>query len=252
MKMMRSVSSLSSTGDEEDKRPLATAYQICTNSLDGTRRRDFVWVDEFALEGVKGAELWVLAERNFEFHNVSSVLLGLEGTAPNMKSPFGVTHDASGASAKISALGNRKWSSYRKNHAHQVPSSEGGMRVRIDRSTFQDLLDLCESIDLVDPSVDVSSQQLVFSRCALAQRHEEKELFKELLAGNGREARQALECARKRHAADLRRPDRVFKAIHAGEDSRSGSDKSLRSGGASPTSSHAVGGGFSHARKLRR
>jgi hypothetical protein len=242
---MRSVSSLSSFDDTEEtkqetqefsKVPPGTVYQTCVNTLEGSTRRDFVWTDEQSLDGVKGADLWAMAEKNIEFHNISSVLVGLEGTAPQMKSPFGVVHDTSGASAKISALGNRKWSSYRKNHAHQVPSSEGGMRLRIDRSTFQDLQDICESIDLADSSVDISTQQHVFNRDTLARRQAEKILFKELLSGNGREARQALEAARKRYATDSKRPDRVFKAIHAGDTRADGGKNAKAEAGAAGNS----------------
>ncbi|CAJ1356290.1 unnamed protein product [Effrenium voratum] len=100
---------------------------------------NFVWLPENMLQGVKGGDLWEQAQKHQEQHRVCSVLLGLEGTAPQMKSPFGVEHDGSGKSAPISALGNYKWSTYRSNNALQVPADHGGLRMNITKAMFEEL-----------------------------------------------------------------------------------------------------------------
>lgn len=185
-------------------------------------RVSFLWIAEQgsaqpSIQEVHGTELWVEARKREERHKVSSVLIGLEGTAPQRKSPFGVEHDASGQSAKVSAFGGRKWRAYRKNNALQIPSDEGGMHLRITRRMFKEFMDTCDMLSLVDPSMDLMpKEERFFSRGELERRHLEKELFKQVMSGNGRQAKQVVE-ATKDYCSTLRTPARAYKAVSSGK-----------------------------------
>jgi len=121
------------------------------------------------------------------------VLLGLEGTAPNMRSPLGTVHSASGASSSISALGNSKWRAFRAHNALQVPADVGGLRMCLTRRDVEGLAGTCERLGLLDPGLDLLAEPgAVQPRELLEQRYAEQELFKRLLAGSGQEARQAV------------------------------------------------------------
>eukprot|EP00418_Pyrodinium_bahamense_P092458 CAMPEP_0179027430 /NCGR_PEP_ID=MMETSP0796-20121207/9033_1 /TAXON_ID=73915 /ORGANISM="Pyrodinium bahamense, Strain pbaha01" /LENGTH=1231 /DNA_ID=CAMNT_0020723555 /DNA_START=49 /DNA_END=3746 /DNA_ORIENTATION=- len=174
----------------------------------------FYWASEDSVEGVHGMDLWAEARKREERHKVSSVLIGLEGTAPQRKSPFGTEHDASGTSCPVSATGGRKWRAYRKNNALQIPSDQGGMHLRITRPMFQEFVDTCDMLNLVEPSMDlVPEHQGSHTRDDLERRWAEKELFKQVLAGSGRQAKQVVE-AMKEFAAAQRRPSQAYHAIH--------------------------------------
>merc|ERR1712130_1091814 len=104
--------------------------------------------------------------------------------------------DASGHSAKISALGGKKWRAYRANSALQVPADEGGMHMRITRSMFKTLRQTCEVLGLSDPSQDlVSAPDMLLSSEVLEQRFLERQLFQQILGGNGQGAQRILEWA---------------------------------------------------------
>eukprot|EP00931_Biecheleriopsis_adriatica_P049678 TRINITY_DN28740_c0_g1_i1.p1 TRINITY_DN28740_c0_g1~~TRINITY_DN28740_c0_g1_i1.p1 ORF type:complete len:1780 (+),score=334.12 TRINITY_DN28740_c0_g1_i1:386-5341(+) len=176
-------------GDSDDMR---------RRSLEGLEARlrsiNYVWVSEKRLQGVKGADLWQRAADQKEKHHICSVLLGLEGTAPQMKSPFGVEHDGSGNKASISAMGNCKWSAYRLNNALQVPADQGGLRMKITRFMFEELRRKCEKLDLQEPSFDlVTEPGASRSREELDERHAEREFFKRILASNAVDAKEAVQ-----------------------------------------------------------
>jgi len=155
---------------------------------------NFVWLPENMLQGVKGGDLWEQAQKHQEQHRVCSVLLGLEGTAPQMKSPFGVEHDGSGKSAPISALGNYKWSTYRSNNALQVPADHGGLRMNITKAMFEELRRTCEKMDLLHPSLDLTLEpKAPRGRELLEQRFAEREIFKRILSSNAADARSVIE-----------------------------------------------------------
>jgi len=144
---------------------------------------------------------------------LASVLVGLEGAAPGMKSPFGNEHDVKGTSAEISALGNRKWRFYRAQGALQIPSDVGGLRMRITRRTFLDVVSTCEHLDLSSCSTDLAaSHKHGLPRWLLDQRFAERELFKSLLGGSGREALEALTWM-KEYRATHRTPGQAFAAM---------------------------------------
>jgi len=189
----------------------------------GGCRVSFLWVWEDGSGGspmdqVRGLELWAEAKKHEARRKVSSVLVGLEGSPPARKSPFGQEHDASGTSAKVSATGGRKWRAYRKNNALQIPSDVGGMHVKITRTMFQEFMDTCDMLG-VDPSMDLADERPRYTREDLERRHAEKELFKQVLAGSGRQAKQAVELM-KEYASTRRTPTQAYIAISKGAGSQ--------------------------------
>jgi len=182
---------------------------------EGTKRIDFAWVwEHVALEEVRGGQLWQQARQHSEIHRVSSVLLGLEGSAPQMRSPFGTLHDASGSSSKVSAVGNRKWRAYRVNSALQIPSDEGGIHVKITRQSFDDLVEACRLLDLSDPQVDLlRAAGAALPRRLLDKRFQEQQFFRHILGRSGPQASRAVEWMLE-HECTEKSPEAVWAALH--------------------------------------
>eukprot|EP00930_Biecheleria_cincta_P052266 TRINITY_DN3751_c0_g1_i2.p1 TRINITY_DN3751_c0_g1~~TRINITY_DN3751_c0_g1_i2.p1 ORF type:complete len:1026 (-),score=156.55 TRINITY_DN3751_c0_g1_i2:137-3214(-) len=188
-KLFKSRPSASGLVDED-----TDAYSQKKTSRVTSSSSEFIWLPEATLTGVKGANLWDQALKRQERHRVCSVLLGLEGSAPSMRSPFGIEHDGSGKSAPISAFGNCKWSFYRKNNALQVPADQGGMRMVINQAMFHDIRSTCARLDLLDPSCDIvreSGQSR--TRDVTDHRFAEREFFKRLLSSNAVDAKNVVE-----------------------------------------------------------
>jgi len=164
-------------------------------------------------DSVHGINFWDKARKTEERHKISSVLIGLEGAAPQKKSPFGVEHDVSGTSHNVSALGGQKWRAYRLNNALQIPSDEDGMHMKITRRMFEELIETCDQIGLGDPCIDLVSRRVQgYTREVLDQRYAEKELFKQILGGNGPQAKQSVEWM-KEHSSTHRTPAQAYAAI---------------------------------------
>jgi len=188
-------------GDKATSSSVAFSDRVTTSATERNKQRlslkllpNFVWVPESNMEGVKSGNLWEEAQKQQEIHHVCSVLLGLEGTAPQMKSPFGVEHDGSGASAPISALGNCKWKLYRQNNALQVPADHGGLRMNITKKMFDELRRTCEKMDLLHPSIDLTLEpKAPRSRELLEHRFMEREMFKRILSSNAADAKAVVE-----------------------------------------------------------
>jgi len=163
-------------------------------AAEGTRSFAFQWMPELhAMACVRGCDLWAQAQKHRAHCKLSSVLIGLEGSAPGKKSPFGVKHTASGTAGQVSALGNRKWSSFKANNACQIPAKEGGIRMRITSQMFNEVTRICEELDLVNPTSECCiPESRVRSRGFLVKSFLEKELFKQILAGNSDQARKAV------------------------------------------------------------
>jgi len=176
----------------------SSGKRLSTVIRTGGKTSGLAWLSEDDdLAGVAGPELWVAASKNEKLTRVSSVLLGLEGSAPQARSPFGHEHEGTGISHEVSALGTRKWRAYRASNALPIPSDEGGMHVRITRSVFKDLIEACDQLDLVDPTIDLQSERSVcYSRGVLDQRFQEKEMFKHILTGTGQQAKSTVEWMR--------------------------------------------------------
>lgn len=117
--------------------------------------------------------------------HVSSILLGIENSAPQKESFFCPKHTAAAKKHKTSAFGTRKWKDYRKGGL-KVPADTGGMHVRIDTAAFEALQELCESVQLSLP-YDGYTTGLAGEALRL-----EKGLFKELLQSSDEQVAEVL------------------------------------------------------------
>eukprot|EP00416_Gambierdiscus_australes_P002921 CAMPEP_0171133264 /NCGR_PEP_ID=MMETSP0766_2-20121228/125962_1 /TAXON_ID=439317 /ORGANISM="Gambierdiscus australes, Strain CAWD 149" /LENGTH=631 /DNA_ID=CAMNT_0011596635 /DNA_START=87 /DNA_END=1982 /DNA_ORIENTATION=- len=186
---------------------------IRASKLEEDARMEWVGTSRLKAQEVAGAELW-RRHGEGERHRVSSVLLGLEGSAPSTKSPWGQAHDSSGKSAEVSAVGNHKWRAYRARGALQVPADEGGLRMCVTRPMFEELLTTCTRLGLGNASLDlVAHGGTGLPRWVLDQRYAERELFKQVLAGSGQEARQAVAWMAQYRAAH-RPPEQAHAAMY--------------------------------------
>uniref|UniRef100_A0A7S0ZMB4 Uncharacterized protein n=1 Tax=Noctiluca scintillans TaxID=2966 RepID=A0A7S0ZMB4_NOCSC len=185
-------------------------------SLSSEFQSETVWLEEGALAEVEGANFGNIPTQ-YELRRVSSVLLGLEGCAPNTQSPFeNVSHSVTATSNSISAFGNRKWRTYRANNALQIPSDKGGMRSRLTREMFSELVDNCERVGLVSPSVDLLLKRGdSHPRDLLGQKFLERELFKVILASCGEDARRAVQWMRQ-YRAEHPTPEQAYETICSG------------------------------------
>jgi len=159
----------------------------------------FTWAHETDMDGIAGSHLWAEARAaGTATHSLSSVLLGLEGSAPGCESPFGMAHDATGASSKVSAVGNRKWRAYKLNCARDVPNEVDGMRMTITRQMFDEFIQTCAVLRIHEASDDLGPSGKAASNPALLREHledrfMEQELFRQVLGGSTQEARRAVE-----------------------------------------------------------
>lgn len=125
-------------------------------------------------------------EATYRDVNLSSLMIGVEGSAPKMFSPFGVSHDASGKSKDIACAGGRKWRAYRKNQGKQIPADLGGMRIFIDQYRFRAFRRFLSEFDMLDPADDVLLSSGRYYRGLRMhytnKRFFEKEFFQKLLS----------------------------------------------------------------------
>eukprot|EP00811_Abedinium_folium_P000220 NODE_101_length_3679_cov_7.652309.p1 GENE.NODE_101_length_3679_cov_7.652309~~NODE_101_length_3679_cov_7.652309.p1 ORF type:complete len:1089 (+),score=247.62 NODE_101_length_3679_cov_7.652309:300-3269(+) len=153
------------------------------------------WVNEESVHLARGAYLWKKALARSNSLRVQSVLLGLEGSHPNMVSPFGMKHDAQGKSSTLSAFGCRKWRAFRMNNAIQVPADHSGLHLKVTKRAFKDLQEACEKIVLLDTQLDlISVAGAPLSRDFLNHRFSEAALFKKILGGSTKQAQKAISC----------------------------------------------------------
>lgn len=106
---------------------------------------------------------------------VSSLLVGIEGSAPFKEDCFDNIHMPDGKSKEISAFGKRKWRDYRRG-GQDVPADLGGMRMSLTEGRFHEICEVCKNIRLSRPS----------SREQTMQATEEREFFKKVLVAPGR------------------------------------------------------------------
>jgi len=203
-----------STASRQLRQPEAKPPPDPAGAAPGPKAKLEWMAEEDAGQVVQGMSIWAKAKECGERHRISSVLIGLEGSAPHARSPFGVVHDASGKSGNVSALGGSKWRTLRMNNASQIPCDCDGMHVKLTRQKFTDLMETCDQIGLVEASLDLlNTREMSYSREVLNHRFREKELFKQILAGNGKQAKQTLEWM-KEHASARKMPAQAYAAMH--------------------------------------
>jgi len=109
-----------------------------------------------------------------ETAHLSSILLGIESSAPHKENFFGDKHNAAAKSKDVSPFGTRKWRDYREG-GQEVPADIGGMHVSVDTTAFKAMQNLCNKANLSRPSEGYTSGEQG------AALRAEKDLFKELL-----------------------------------------------------------------------
>jgi len=81
----------------------------------------------------------------------SSLLIGIESSAPFKDDFFGGAHLLDAKSKALSAFGKRKWRDYRMPN-QATPADYGGMHVTVTRTRLETLRALCDSVTLSRPS----------------------------------------------------------------------------------------------------
>jgi len=142
--------------------------------LTGQIKRTWMWADRLQImpPPPDAHKLKVLV-RNV---HISSLLIGMESSAPLKEDLFGNEHNMAAQSKTTSAFGKRKWRDYR--HLSQpVPAEMGGIRVSIT----PDVVDALEKV----------AQKLPISRLTSPsgkdELHQETQFYKELLHRSDRQ-----------------------------------------------------------------
>jgi hypothetical protein len=122
----------------------------------GTIFRDWDWKspDEMADDNVKGVNAPLGATRLQLLREdlpISSLLIGIEGSAPLKECAFGLEHGVDGKSKHLSCFGKRKWRDFH-NGSQQTPAEFGGMRVSINGERFDLFKKVCSELCLAKPS----------------------------------------------------------------------------------------------------
>jgi len=118
-----------------------------------------------------------------ETKNISTLLIGIESSAPLKQDFFGRTHGPDGSSKEVSAFGKRKWRDYRR-AGEEVPADLGGLRANVDEDCFMQLHEVCGMLRLCRPSDGVLHTP---------EQRSEMELFRALLQDSDAEAGSILE-----------------------------------------------------------
>lgn len=141
----------------------------------GAVTREWEWVPKENISrevaGWRWAEQRAAVRLNKEARQISSLLIGIESSAPMKEDLFGGMHGPDAKSKSTSAFGKRKWRDY-VGTGVDIPAHLGGMEVKVDICKFQVLMDLCESLNLCKPS-----DGALFD----SQQQEEMEFFRTLL-----------------------------------------------------------------------
>merc|ERR1719277_487907 len=109
---------------------------------------------------------------HMEEKKISSLLFGIECSAPLKEDLWGHAHGPDAKSKAISAFGKRKWRDFRKG-GQDVPADIGGMRVTVGQTQFQQIQDVCKQLKLCKPSEG-----------AMDIQEREREFFRELLSAD--------------------------------------------------------------------
>lgn len=188
------------------------------SDFDASLESRICWVPSHDLvrEGVEYARLWEGAsDTKGARHTYSSVLVGLEGAAPQFQSPFHQKHSSDGKPNVLSALGNRKWEAYRVNSASQIPADINGLQMTITREDFEEFKETVELIDVVDAQLDLLwDQGAPLPQDTLEHRFSERELFKQILGGSVSEAKKAINWMRE-YRIQHKTPNQIHAAINS-------------------------------------
>eukprot|EP00929_Paragymnodinium_shiwhaense_P105311 TRINITY_DN7025_c0_g1_i2.p1 TRINITY_DN7025_c0_g1~~TRINITY_DN7025_c0_g1_i2.p1 ORF type:complete len:1732 (-),score=370.65 TRINITY_DN7025_c0_g1_i2:177-5372(-) len=118
-----------------------------------------------------------------ELRHVSSIMFGIENSAPLKSDHFGAAHGVDGKSKEISVCGKRKWRDYRKG-GQEVPADLGGMLAYVDTERFAEIQRVCHELK-ISPGVEANA--------ATPETNKEKDFFKQLLQASDESIAQVLE-----------------------------------------------------------
>jgi len=104
--------------------------------------------------------------------SISTVLIGIEGSAPGKRNFFSKRHGVRAKSQELSAFGKRKWRDYRAG-GQEVPADIGGMHMSVDKEAFKVLQEA-----IAKQNLHLAERGSVLTG---DQEREEMELFRELL-----------------------------------------------------------------------
>lgn len=151
----------------------------------GSKQRFWKWIPH--AEAVAGDIPGVVPPEDrlqviYESDNISSVLIGVEASAPHKENFFGGKHNISGIANEISAFGARKWKDFRRG-LQEVPADIGGIHLSVDPDNFETLQGICQQMELTAPS---KGRPTTESEKALLAA--EKKLFRKLLEASDTQA----------------------------------------------------------------
>merc|ERR1719436_301684 len=89
---------------------------------------------------------------------LSSLLIGIESSAPLKEDLFGNTHGVDAKAKDRSAFGKPKWRAYGKG-GQEVPADLGGIKVTMNEAQFQYFQDVCRVVGCYKPTMAETSQQ---------------------------------------------------------------------------------------------
>jgi len=142
------------------------------SQVQGRMTRQWMWADRLQVAPVpdEAQKLKVLVRHV----HISSLLIGMESSAPLKEDLFGNEHNMAAQSKTTSAFGKRKWRDYR--HLSQtVPAEMGGIRMSITGDVVNVLEQAMEKLDISKPSQMASTVQ---DRDKVSK---ERDFFKQLL-----------------------------------------------------------------------
>lgn len=150
--------------------------------------------EELGVVGFVRPEAWLPLSLAKERARVSSILVGIESSAPLKEDLFGHKHTPEAKSKEMSAFGKRKWRDYGK-CGQEVPADLGGMRCTVSDVAFGRLRELCGALQLSRPSeasLSVGDEAL----------DAERRLFQELLQSGVEDADRILEVHQRSQRAE--------------------------------------------------
>lgn len=141
----------------------------------GTIMREWEWMPEAEVTrevvGWKPTEQQSSVNLTRKAREISCLLVGIECSAPLKEDLFGGQHGPDAKPKVTSAFGKRKWKDY-IGLGVDIPSHCGGMEVKVDKAKFDDLIDLCDYLELSKPSDGVTGT---------VKQHDEMQLFRSIL-----------------------------------------------------------------------
>jgi len=169
--------------------------------VEGTVVREWAWLSrakakDLAVAGLQRPHGSVGLKIALETNTLSSLLIGLESSAPLKQDFWGLTHGPDCTSKELSAFGNRKWRDYRW-AGEDVPADLGGLRVSVNEDNLNQLrqvfngLKLCKPSDGPQLSCEQSLEMNIFRRLLQDSDAEGARILKECMGIERRDPKES-------------------------------------------------------------